>query len=235
MKPPPVVPAAEWEAARQQLLVKEKALTRARDAMAAERRRMPWMAVEKDYRFEGPDGPLSLVDLFQGRRQLIVYRAFYGPDITTYAEGGSYPHRACVGCSVVADQVAHPAHLSARDTSLAFVSRAPQADIAGLKSRMGWEAIPWYTLTDDFDADFGVDEWHGTNAFIRDGDRVFRTYFLNNRGDEAMGGTWAYLDITALGRQEQWEDSPEGYPQTPAYEWWNYHDAYEQGAHSHES
>ena len=90
---------------------------------------------------------------------------------------------------------------------------------------MGWE-MPWYTITDGFDADFGVDEWHGTNAFIRDGDRVFRTYFVNSRGDEAMGSTWSYLDITALGRQEEWEDSPEGYPQTPPYEWWNWHDEY---------
>ena len=86
--------------------------------------------------------------------------------------------------------------------------------------------IPWYTITDDFDKDFGVDEWHGTNAFIRDGDRVFRTYFVDNRGDEQMGNTWTYLDITALGRQEKWEDSPEGYPQTATYEWWNWHDAY---------
>ena len=92
---------------------------------------------------------------------------------------------------------------------------------------MGWEHIPWYTITDDFDADFGVDEWHGTNAFIRDGDRIFRTYFIDSRGDEAMGSTWSYLDITALGRQEEWEDSPEGYPQTPPYAWWNWHDAYE--------
>ena len=122
-----------------------------------------------------------------------------------------------MGCSMVADQVAHPAHLNARDTTLAFVSRAPQAEIQGLKERMGWETIPWYTLTDDFDADFGVDEWHGTNAFFRDGDRIFRTYFVDSRGDEAMGSTWSYLDITALGRQEEREDSPEGYPQTPPY------------------
>jgi predicted dithiol-disulfide oxidoreductase (DUF899 family) len=154
-----------------------------------------------------------------------VYRFFYAPDITTYAEGGSYPERACVGCSMVADQVAHLAHLNARDTTLAFVSRAPQAEIQGLKKRMGWD-IPWYTITDDFDADFGVDEWHGHNVFIRDGDRIFRTYFVDNRGDEALGSTWSYLDITALGRQEEWEDSPEGYPQTPPYRWWNYHDAY---------
>src|SRR6478609_3635224 len=137
MKTPPIVSPREWEAARELLLVKEKELTRARDALAAQRRRMPWMAVEKDYRFEGPSGPASLVDLFEGRRQLIVYRAFYAPDITTFAEGGSYPERACVGCSLVADQVAHPAHLHARNTSLAFVSRAPQADIAGLQARMG--------------------------------------------------------------------------------------------------
>jgi predicted dithiol-disulfide oxidoreductase (DUF899 family) len=207
--------------------VEEKALTRARDAMAARRRRMPWTAVTKRYRFEGPDGDVSLADLFDGRRQLIVYRAFYAPDVTTYPpSGGSYPQRACVGCSFLADQVAHPAHLNARDTMLAFVSRAPQAEIQGLKERMGWELIPWYTITDDFDKDFGVDEWHGTNAFVRDGERIYRTYFVDLRGDEAMGSTWSYLDITALGRQEEWEDSPEGYPQTPPYAWWNYHDAY---------
>ena len=95
---------------------------------------------------------------------------------------------------------------------------------------MGWE-MPWYTITDDFDADFGVDEWHGTNAFFRDGERIFRTYFIDSRGDEAMGSTWSYLDITALGRQEEWEDSPEGYPQTPPYQWWNYHDDYDEAAH----
>ena len=188
MKLPPIVSPQEWEAAREELLVEEKEHTRARDAMAAKRRRMPWMAVEKDYRFEGPTGPASLADLFEGRRQLIVYRAFYAPDVTTYPEGGgAYPERACVGCSFGADQVAHPAHLNARDTTLVFVSRAPQAEIQGLKERMGWELIPWYTLTDDFDADFGVDQWHGTNAFIREGDRIFRTYFVDDRGDEQHG------------------------------------------------
>ena len=218
MNTPPIVSPDEWEAARQQLLVKEKEVTRARDALAAERRRMPWQAVEKEYAFDGPDGKASLLDLFGGRTQLIVYRAFYEPGVS------GWPEHACIGCSMVADQVAHPAHLNARDTSLAFASRAPQPDIGGLKARMGWETIPWYTMTDDFDADFGVDQWHGTNAFIRDGDRVFRTYFVNARGDEQMGSTWNYLDITALGRQETWEDSPEGYPQTPPYEWWIWHD-----------
>jgi predicted dithiol-disulfide oxidoreductase (DUF899 family) len=218
MKTPPIVSRQEWEAARQQLLVKEKKLTRARDALAAERRRMPWLAVEKKYEFDGPEGKASLLDLFDSRRQLIVYRAFFEPGVS------DWPDHACIGCSMVADQVAHPAHLNVRDTTLAFVSRAPQPDIARLKASMGWELIPWYTITDDFDKDFGVDEWHGTNAFIRDGDRVFRTYFINNRGDEAMGGTWAYLDITAFGRQEKWEDSPEGYPQTAPYDWWIWHD-----------
>jgi predicted dithiol-disulfide oxidoreductase (DUF899 family) len=227
MNAPPTVSPQEWEAAREQLLIKEKALTRARDALAAERRRMPRMAVEKAYRFDGPKGPASLLDLFEGRRQLIVYRAFYAPDVTTIPTGGgAYPERACVGCSMVADQVAHPAHLNARDTTLAFVSRAPQADIRGLQQRMGWERIPWYTIIDDFDTDFGVDQWHGHNVFLREGDRIFRTYFIGDRGDEALGSTWSYLDITALGRQEEWEDSPEGSPQTPPYQWWNYHDAY---------
>lgn len=214
-----VVSAQEWEAARQQILVKEKVHTRARDALAAERRRMPWMAVEQSYTFEGPDGRASLADLFAGRRQLIVYRAFYEPGVH------GWPEQACRGCSMVADQVAHVAHLNARDTTLAFVSRAPQVDIARLKKRMEWK-MPWYTITDGFDADFDVGEWHGTNVFIRDGGKIFRTYFIKSRGDEQMGGTWNYLDITALGRQEVWEDSPEGYPQTPAYKWWNWHDSY---------
>jgi predicted dithiol-disulfide oxidoreductase (DUF899 family) len=223
MKMPPIVSPQEWEAAWEELLVEEKALTRARDALAAKRRRMPRMAVEKDYRFEGPDGPVGLLDLFDGRRQLIVYRFFFEPGVMNWPEGG------CPGCSMVAgDQVGNLAHLNARDTRLVFVSRAPQADIERLKARMGWEHIPWYTLTDEFDADFGVDEWHGYNAFFRDDDdRIFRTYFVNGRGDEIMGGTWAYLDMTALGRQEEWEDSPEGYPQTPTYEWWNLHDEYD--------
>jgi predicted dithiol-disulfide oxidoreductase (DUF899 family) len=219
MKTPPVVSAEEWEVARQQLLVKEKELTRARDRLAAQRRRMPWQAVEKDYQFEGPEGRVGLGELFQGRRQLIVYRAFFEPGVY------GWPEHGCVGCSFMADQVGHLAHLNARDVTFAYASRAPQADIQRLKARMGWQ-MPWYTMLDDFDRDFGVDEWHGTNAFIRDGGRVFRTYFINSRGDEALGSTWSYLDMSALGRQEQWEDSPEGYPQTPPYQWWHWHDDY---------
>jgi predicted dithiol-disulfide oxidoreductase (DUF899 family) len=220
MNTPPIVSPQEWAAAREQLLVKEKASMRARDALAAERRRMPWMAVEKAYEFDGPGGKASLLDLFEGRRQLIIYRAFFEPGVF------GWPEHACRGCSLGADQVGNLAHLNARDTTLAYASRAPQADIVRLKARMGWE-MPWYTLTDSFDSDFGVDEWHGHNVFFRDGERVFRTYFINARGDEAMGTTWSYLDITPLGRQETWEDSPEGYPQTPPYKWWNWHDNYD--------
>src|SRR5258708_25534404 len=195
MNKPPIVAQQEWEAARQQFLVKEKDLTRSRDALAAERRRMPWLAVEKDYQFDGPKGKVSLLDLFEGRRQLIVYRAFFEPGLF------GWPEHACRGCSLRADQVAHLAHLNARDTTLAYASRAQQADIPRLNARMRSE-LPWYTITDSFDVDFGVDQWHGHNAFIRDGERVFRTYFINGRGDEAMGTTWSYLDMTALGRQE---------------------------------
>jgi predicted dithiol-disulfide oxidoreductase (DUF899 family) len=219
MSTPPVVSQQQWEAARERMLVKEKSFTRMRDALAAERRRMPWMAVEKAYQFEGPQGKLSLLDLFEGRRQLIVYRAFFEPGVF------GWPEHACRGCSLGADQVAHLAHLNARDTTLVYASRAPQGDIERLKARMNWK-MPWYTITDGFDADFGVNEWHGHNAFIRDGRKVFRTYFINERGDEAMGTTWSYLDITALGRQETWEDLPEGYPRTSPYKWWNWHDNY---------
>jgi predicted dithiol-disulfide oxidoreductase (DUF899 family) len=224
MQTPPIVSRREWEAALAEMLVKEKEVMRARDALAAERRKMPRLAVEKEYRFDGPNGEVSLLDLFEGRRQLIVYRAFLEPGVH------GWPDHACVGCSMVADQVAHVAHLNARDTTLAFASRAPQPDIERVKQRMGWE-MPWYTMLDDFDKDFGVDEWHGTNAFIRDDGRVFRTYFVNNRGDEQMGGTWNYLDITALGRQETWEDSPEGYPQDGPYQWWVWHDTTDHGGH----
>jgi predicted dithiol-disulfide oxidoreductase (DUF899 family) len=219
---PPIVSEDEWNAARDLMLTKEKAFTRLRDALAAERRRMPWLAVEKSYRFEGPHGKATLLDLFEGRRQLIVYRAFFEPGVH------GWPEHACRGCSLGADQVSHLSHLNARDTTLAYASRAPQADIGRLKARMGWK-MPWYTITDSFDVDFGVDQWHGHNVFIREGDRVYRTYLINSRGDETMGTVWSYLDATPLGRQEAWEDSPPGYPQTPPYHWWRWHDDYAAG------
>ena len=127
---PPVVSREEWEEAWKRLLLKEKALTHARDDLAAERQRMPWLALEEDYAFDGPDGKVTLADLFAGRRQLIVYRAFHEPGVF------GWPDHACRGCSMVADQVAHLAHLNARDTTLVFASRAPQADIARLSARV---------------------------------------------------------------------------------------------------
>ena len=223
MERPKVVSQTEWDAALAEMLVREKRTMRERDALAAARRRMPWLAVEKEYVFEGPNGKASLFDLFEGRRQLIVYRAFFEPGVH------GWPDHACRGCSLGADQVSHLSHLNARDTTLAYASRAPQADIQRLKTRMEWK-MPWYTITDEFDKDHGVDEWHGTNAFIREGDRIYRTYFINVRGDEAMGSVWSYLDMTALGRQELWEDSPAGYPQTKPYQWWNWHDQYDASA-----
>ena len=164
-----------------------------------------------------------LLDLFDGRRQLIVYRAFLDPGVH------GWPDHGCVGCSLMADHIGNLAHLNARDTTLVYASRGSQADIARIRQRMGWDH-PWYTIVPSrrraFDVDFGVDEWHGTNAFIRDGDRVYRTYFINSRGDEVFDNTFHFLDMTALGRQEAWEDSPEGYPQTKPYEWWRWHDEY---------
>ncbi|VEG41447.1 CalU12 protein [Mycolicibacterium flavescens] len=228
MKTRPIVPPAEWDSAWQEMLVKEKELMRARDALAAQRRRMPWMAVDKNYTFEGPEGRVNLLDLFDGRRQLIVYRAFIEPGTSN----GDWPEHGCVGCSLMADHVPHLAHLNARDTTFVYASRASQPDLEAMKNKMGWRH-PWYTIlpTKDavFDVDFGVHDWHGTNVFIRDDEnRIYRTYFINERGDEVFVNTWNLLDVTPLGRQEDWEDSPEGCPQDPPYEWWRWHDTYDQ-------
>src|ERR1700753_3541888 len=168
MKTPPIVSAQEWTAARQQRRAQEKDVTRAHDALAAQRRRMPWLLVEKDYAVDGPGATVDRLDLFQGRRQLLVYRAFVGPDID------GWPDHGCRGCSMIADHIGHLGPLKRRDAPLVFASRAPQPGIEHLKARMGWQ-MPWYTITDSFDADFGVDEWHGNNVFTHEGDRVFRT------------------------------------------------------------
>ena len=132
MNAPPIVSPQEWEAARQELLVKEKELTRARDALAAMRRRMPWLAVDKEYEFEGPEGKVSLLDLFDGRRQLVVYRAFFEPGVS------GWPEHACIGCSMVADQVAHLAHLQrARHQSRVRLARATP----GHRARQGADGL----------------------------------------------------------------------------------------------
>jgi predicted dithiol-disulfide oxidoreductase (DUF899 family) len=219
-----VVSKAEWEAAREGLLVKEKEATRARDALAAERRGLGMVRVEKGYVFEGPDGKTSLVDLFEGRRQLIVYHFMFAPDV----EG--WPTAGCTGCSMVVDQICHLAHLRARDTSFVLVSRALPLQIEPYRQRMGWD-VPWYSCTgSDFNVDFGVSgsegETFGLSVFVRDGEHVFRTYFTSGRGVEAIGSVWTLLDLTPLGRQEDWEDLPAGSPQTPPYQWWRRHDEY---------
>ena len=163
-----------------------------------------------------------MLDLFEGRRQLIIYHFMFGAD---WEEG-------CQGCSMLVDNIAHPAHLNARDASLALVSRAPLSKIDPFKQRMGW-TLPWYSsFGTDFNDDFGVTtsegEVFGLSVFLRDGRDIFQTYFTNNRGVEAVMGTFAYLDLLPFGRQEEWENSPGGWPQTAPYQWWRHHDRYEE-------
>ena len=228
MQLPPIVSQKEWEGDLEKLLEKEKAATRARDALAAERRRLPRVRIEKEYEFQGPADKASLADLFEGRRQLILYHFMFGPS----------QDAGCDGCSMVIDQVCHLAHLHARDTSFVAVSRAPIAKIEAYRKRMGW-TIPWFSSFEtDFSHDFGLGpklpqpdayqdgESFGLSVFVRDGGEVYRTYFTNGRGVETLGPVWTWLDLTPLGRQEEWEDSPEGYPQTPPYQWWRRHDEY---------
>jgi predicted dithiol-disulfide oxidoreductase (DUF899 family) len=229
MNLPPVVSQEEWEGALESVRAKEKEHTRARDALAAERRRLPRVRIEKEYVFDGPNGKATLLDLFEGRSQLIVYHFMFGPN----------QDAGCDGCSMFTDQVGHLAHMHARDLSFALVSRAPIDKIEAYRERMGW-TIPWYSW---FERDFGVDfgtspatpqvgryqdgEGFGLSVFVREGDEIFRTYFTGSRGVEALGSVWTFLDLTPLGRQEEWEDSPEGYPQAKPYEWWRRHDEYE--------
>ena len=220
MDTPSIVSRQEWDSAREQMLVKEKEVTRARDALAAERRRMPWVAVEKEYEFDGPDGKASLLDLFDGRRQLVVYRFFYEPGVK------GLPEHGCPGCSFLADQVAHLAHLNARDTTLVFVSRAPQAEIAQWKKRMGWN-IPGSPSPTTSTRTSGSRSGMAPTPSSVTATRSTAPTSSTTAGMRHMGSTWSYLDITALGRQEEWEDSPDGYPQTPPYQWWTLHDEYE--------
>jgi predicted dithiol-disulfide oxidoreductase (DUF899 family) len=230
MKLPEVVSQRQWETALQKLQAKEKAATRASDALAAERRRLPRVRLEKDYLLQGPSGQARLADLFEGRRQLLLYHFMFGPN---QSEG-------CDGCSMFVDGVGHLAHLRARDASFALVSRAPLEKLEAYRRRMGWE-IPWYSSAEsDFNVDLGLSprqprpeeyqdgETFGLSALLRDGGEVYRTYFTSHRGVEALGSVWSLLDVTPLGRQERWEDSPQGYPQTPPYEWWRRHDEYGQ-------
>ena len=222
---PEIASREEWRAARAELLVKEKAATRARDALNAERRRLPMVEIEEEYVFEGGDGKATLLDLFEGRGQLVVYHFMFAPEWDA----------GCRSCSAFLDQVGHLAHLKARGTTFAAVSRAPYTKILPFKARTGW-TVPWYSSyggpfnhdfevtlkadktdkTDKTDGADGVDaadgeqvERPGMSCFLRDGDRVFHTYSTYERGLDGLGSTTSFLDLTALGRQEQWEE-PEG-------------------------
>lgn len=222
-----IVSKEEWYNAHQEFLKKEKAFTHLRDALNAERRRLPMMEIKKPYTFEGPEGKTTLADLFEGRRQLLLYHFMFAPGV------GGWPDAGCVGCSMFADNIGQftSVHLKAKDISLVFVSLAPLANIERYKKRMGW-TIPWYSsLGTGFNRDFGMTtdkgETHGMSVFLRDGERVFRTYFTSQRGTETIGNTWGFLDITPFGRQEKWGDTPEGRPQSEPYRWWSRHDEYE--------
>ena len=215
---PDIVDRKSWTRAHASLLQEEKELTRRATELAARRRRQPRLDLETGYEFDGPAGRVRLPDLFEGRSQLLLYHFWFPED-----------GEPCTGCSMFTDQVSELAHLHARDTSLALVSRAPQDRIAPYRERMGWQA-PWYTVVGDaFQQARGTTEYFSLDVMLRDGDRVFLTHEVRSRGVESLGSVWTFLDLTAFGRQEEWEDTPAGRPQTPTYAWWRRHDEYDAG------
>lgn len=217
---PPIVSRAEWESARAELLVLEKDLFKAKDAVSAARRRLPMVEIDTPYVFDTESGPWTLADLFDGRRQLIVQHFMFAPD---WDEG-------CPGCSMMADHIGPLSHLHAKDTSLVLVSRAPVGALVAFKDRMGWD-LPWVssgrsTFNEDFHTTVDGEERHSISVFLRDGDRVFHTWQTFDRGEEPFMVVFDLLDLTPYGRQETWENSPQGWPQQPPYEWIRLHDAY---------
>jgi predicted dithiol-disulfide oxidoreductase (DUF899 family) len=228
---PPIASRADWLAARTALLVREKEATRARDALSAARRRLPMVRMEKDYRFTGPAGEVGFADLFEGRRQLIVYHFMFDP---RWEDG-------CPSCTGYVDALGDLRRLRERDTTFALVSRAPFAKLAAYKARRGWGA-PWYSsYGSDFNYDFHVTfdesvaptehnfrrvtipageqpaEGQGLSVFFRLDDAVYHTYSAYARGVEGLTNAISLLDVTPYGRQEDWEDSPPGWPQRPTY------------------
>ena len=220
---PPVVSETEWRAALAAITEREETVAAAMHELAAARKRMPMVRVEHDYEFEGPAGRRTLPELFEGRRQLILYRFFFEDGVD------GWPVAGCPGCSSVADGVPDLGLLHVRDITFAMASPAPQANLASYAERMGWTDVPWYTIcTERFSADFGVDEWFGFNVFFRDGDDVYRTYFLQNGGMvQTIGSVWSMLSLTPYGAQSEDEDAPEGWPQAPFSFWFRRHDEFD--------
>ncbi|GFG51461.1 hypothetical protein CQY20_08685 [Mycolicibacterium agri] len=217
---PPIVSRAEWEKARAELLVKEKELTRFKDSVSAARRRMPMVEITEPYVFGSEGGPVTLLDLFGGRRQLIVQHFMFGPD---WDEG-------CDGCSMMADHIGPLSHLYAKGTSFVLISRAPLDKLLAFRARMEWR-LPWVssastTFNEDFSATVNSEERQAISIFLRDGTRVFHTWSTGARGEEPFMLVFDLLDLTPYGRQETWEDSPPGWPQQPPYEWMRLHDSY---------
>jgi predicted dithiol-disulfide oxidoreductase (DUF899 family) len=216
MEKPEVVAADEWQQARDQLLEKEKAATRALDALAAARRRLPMVEFDHAYAFDTPAGPKTLADLFDGRTQLVIYQ---------FMDNG--PDDYCSGCSTFIDNVGNLSHLYARDTSFVVVSNMPLEQITAFRRRMGW-MVPFVSSHGtDFTADSGTHDSFGLSVFLRDGDHVYRTYSTSSRGVDRLRFDFNLLDLTPFGRQETWEVSPNGWPQTEPYSWWRLHDEYE--------
>lgn len=215
MSLPPVVSPEEWEAARAELLAAEKAATRARDTLAAMRRRQPMVRVN-DHVLIGPDGPIRLSEAFAGRPQLVVYHFMLHP--------GS--DHVCEGCSMFTDNLGHPDHLHARGVTRILTSPAPIEEIERVRQRMGW-THPWYSAP-EFTADMGVGDGFGLSVFLHvpEDRAVYRTYFTTGRGVEALGSNWTFLDLVPYGRQETWEDTPPGRPQSAPYVWWRRHGEY---------
>jgi predicted dithiol-disulfide oxidoreductase (DUF899 family) len=217
---PPIVSRSEWQKAREDLLVREKQLTRLKDSVSAARRRLPMVEITQAYTFDTETGPATLLDLFDVHRQLIVQHFMFGPD---WEQG-------CAGCSMMADHIGPLSHLHAKDTSFVLVSRAPLAKLLMFRERMGWR-LPWVssarsTFNEDFGTTVDDEEIHSVSVFLRDGGRVFHTWQTFNRGEEPFMVVFDLLDLTPYGRQEIWEDSPEGWPQKPPYDWMRLADSY---------
>ena len=230
MNLPPVVSEAEWQAARDALVAKEKDATRARDALAAERRRLPRLRVEKDYVFDGPDGKVTLRDCSKTA----------GNCCSTISCSEPSQDVGCPGCSMFVDQIGHLAHLHARDTSFVLVVARSDRENRRLRGTHGLDdpvgtRRSRATSTSTSASDQKARRRASTRTARRSASAssfatatdVFRTYFTTQRGAETLGSVWTFLDLTPLGRQEDWEDSPHGYPQTKPYEWWRRHDEYE--------